>query len=121
MDFFEVGDKATVFRALKTAAAELDAGDVGWENSGGDDFLPLEVVIPGDEGEPHLAEEPRALAVISGRGWVLGDDRRVEIAAGQGAWWAAGESWDVGALDGPLSFVEIAGPAVEPRHLRRGS
>lgn len=121
MDLFEVGDETTVFRSLQVTAAELDAGDAGWGHSGGGDFLPLEVVAPGDLGEPHVAAEPRAIAVIRGHGWVLGDGGRVEIAAGQGAWWAAGESWDIGALDDPLSFVEIEGPAVEPRHLRRRS
>ena len=119
MEVFEVGDEETVFRALKAAGAELDAGDAGWGNSGGDDFLPLEVVEAGYEVEPHVAEEPRALAVISGRGWVLGGGGRVEISAGQGAWWAAGELWDIGAIDGPIRFVEIEGLAVEPRHLRR--
>ena len=121
VEFFEVGDEATVFRALHAAAAELDEGDAGWGNSGGDDFLPLAMVMPDDGDEPHVAEEPRALAVISGRGWVLGDGRRIEIAAGQGAWWTTGERWDIGAIDGPISFVEIEGPAVEPRHLRRRS
>ena len=119
MEFFEVGDEATVFQALNAAAAELDAGDAGWGNSGGDDFLPLAMVAPGDEGDPHEVEEPLAIAVISGRGWVFGNGRRVDIAAGQGAWWAAGELWDIGAVDGPIRFVEIEGPAVEPRHIRR--
>lgn len=119
MRVFDVGDEATILARLGRFAREMDDLGQPYGNSGGEDFMPPRIVEPGDDERPHRAEEAHAIAVLSGRGWVLGDGGRVKIKSGEGAWWSASEEWDIGAVDGPMLYIEVEGPSLRAQHLSR--
>lgn len=62
----------------------------------------------------HPAVVPQLFLVVSGEGWVRGeDDVRVPIAAGQAAFWTAGEGHESGTERGMVALV-IEGEGLDP-------
>lgn len=58
----------------------------------------------------HPAAGPQVFAVVSGNGWVSGDDdRKVAIRAGQAAYWEPGEIHASGTDEG-MRVIVVEGP-----------
>lgn len=54
----------------------------------------------------HQATLPQLFLVVQGMGWVRGaEERRVQVSAGQAAWWEAGEWHESGSDDGMVAIV----------------
>jgi hypothetical protein len=97
----------------------LDAGDVSEHGSlglymteaarvrGADEFrVHIAQLSPGGLLGRHPARLWQFFAVITGTGWVSGDDGiRHEICSGQGVRWSPGESHESGSDDGMLAVI----------------
>lgn len=117
MEIFTCGEAATARAALRRFISEMDDLGEAYGNSGDDDFDPPWIIV--QEGEPHrdLEGDPHAIVALRGRGWASGEaGQRIPIRAGQGAWWGVGETWDLGAVDEPLVYIEVEGPLLRPAH-----
>jgi quercetin dioxygenase-like cupin family protein len=54
----------------------------------------------------HPATTPQLFLIVAGEGWVSAEDRkRVQLTAGQGAFWAAGEDHESGSDTGMTAVV----------------
>jgi quercetin dioxygenase-like cupin family protein len=67
----------------------------------------------------HPTVGPQLFAVVSGSGWVSGDDgEKVPIRTGQAAFWEPGESHESGTDEGMLVIV-VQGSDLDPaKHMR---
>ena len=66
----------------------------------------LAILAPGGVIGRHAAEVPQLFVVVEGSGWVAGgDEERVEVAAGDGVLWDAGEEHEAGTDDGLVALV----------------
>ncbi len=62
----------------------------------------------------HPASGPQLFAVVSGSGWVSGDDgHKVPIDAGRAAYWERGEMHESGTDDG-MSVIVVEGADFDP-------
>jgi hypothetical protein len=62
----------------------------------------------------HAATVPQLFAVVSGSGWVTGEDRRrVPIGAFEAAFWDRGE-WHESGTDEAMTVIVIEGESVAP-------
>lgn len=62
----------------------------------------------------HPAVVPQLFLVVSGEGWVCGEEgERVLISAGQAAFWTAGEGHESGTETGMAALI-IEGEGLEP-------
>lgn len=62
----------------------------------------------------HPAVVPQLFLVVSGEGWVRGEDtERIPIRAGQAAFWTAGENHESGSEAGLMAIV-IEGEGLDP-------
>jgi quercetin dioxygenase-like cupin family protein len=66
----------------------------------------LAILAPGGLIGRHAAEVPQLFVVVEGSGWVAGgDEERVEVAAGDGVLWDAGEEHEAGTDDGLVALL----------------
>jgi mannose-6-phosphate isomerase-like protein (cupin superfamily) len=67
----------------------------------------------------HPAVGPQLFAVVSGSGWVSGDDGvKVPIRTGQAAYWEPGESHESGTDEG-MRVIVVQGVGFDPaKHMR---
>lgn len=62
----------------------------------------------------HPAVKPQLFLVVEGEGWVRGEaDQRIPLAAGQAAFWQAGEHHESGSNNGMTALV-IEGDDLDP-------
>jgi quercetin dioxygenase-like cupin family protein len=75
-------------------------------------------VEPGGVVGFHQATVPQLFMVVSGAGWVRGEEaKRTSIYPGQAAFWAAGEWHESGSETGMLAVV-VESTALDPtRHM----
>lgn len=71
---------------------------------------------PGGRVGRHQAAGPQLFLVVSGEGWVSGEQRvRVPIAAGQAAFWSDGE-WHESGSDAGMAALVLETDTLDPAH-----